>query len=137
MIAVIFEAWPAPGEHQHYLDLAAELRAELDGLDGFVSIERFESLSEPGKMLSLSFWRDEQAVTRWRNTPAHRRTQKLGVNTVFVDYRLRVAEVSRDYGRSQRQQAPQDSARVWAAGSGAAPSSGSESARLAGPQAGT
>ncbi len=112
MIAVLFEVWPAPGEHSRYLDLAAALRPELAEIDGFVSIERFESLSEPGKLLSLSFWRDEAAVAVWRNTPAHRSTQAEGRSGVFRDYRLRVATVIRDYGLEERDQAPTDSRAV-------------------------
>ena len=109
MIAVIFEVWPAEGHMQHYLDLAAALRPELDGIDGFVSIERFQSLTEPKKLLSLSFWRDEAAVTAWRNLPPHRATQAKGRAGVFADYRLRVAGVIRDYGLTDRPQAPLDS----------------------------
>lgn len=109
MIAVLFEAWPAPGEQSRYLDLAAALRPELDRMDGFLSIERFESLAEPGKLLSLSFWRDEAAVAQWRNTSVHRATQKAGRSGVFSDYRLRVAEVVRDYGMTDRTDAPPDS----------------------------
>ncbi|NKE47544.1 antibiotic biosynthesis monooxygenase [Roseomonas frigidaquae] len=109
MIAVIFEVWPAEGERQHYLDLAAALRAELLQMDGFLSIERFESLAEPGKLLSLSFWRDEASVAAWRSRSAHRTTQALGRDGVFANYRLRVAEVSRDYGMRERDQAPADS----------------------------
>ena len=75
MIAIIFEVWPAEGETTHYLDLAGELKPELSKIDGFISVERFQSLTEPGKLLSISFWRDEAAVTAWRNLPAHRRTQ--------------------------------------------------------------
>lgn len=109
MIAVLFEVWPAEGETQHYLDLAAALREELSGLDGFLSIERFESLSEPGKLLSLSFFRDEEAVARWRNSARHRATQSKGRSGIFSDYRLRVAQVKRDYGLTDRAQAPDDS----------------------------
>ncbi|HEY0421153.1 MAG TPA: antibiotic biosynthesis monooxygenase [Acetobacteraceae bacterium] len=112
MIAVIFEVWPAEGEMQHYLDLAAALRGELDGVDGFLSIERFGSLTEPGKILSLSFWRDEEAVRAWRNRPAHRATQAEGRSGVFSAYRLRVADVVRDYGMTERAQAPEDSLAV-------------------------
>ena len=111
MIAVIFEVWPEAGRKQEYLDLAAELRPLLAGIDGFISIERFESLAEPGKMLSLSFWRDEQAVTAWRTLEAHREAQSRGRGGVFRDYRLRVAAVARDYGKSGRNQAPDDSLR--------------------------
>jgi heme-degrading monooxygenase HmoA len=109
MIAVLFEAWPAEGRGAHYLDLAAALRPELDTIDGFVSIERYASLAEPGKLLSLSFWRDEAAVAAWRNSAAHRITQAEGRSGVFADYRLRIAEVVRDYGLRDRAQAPDDS----------------------------
>jgi heme-degrading monooxygenase HmoA len=109
MIAVIFEVWPAEGERAHYLALAAGLRAELETIDGFLSVERFESLTEPGKMLSLSFWRDEAAVQAWRNRPPHRAAQALGRGEVFADYRLRIAGVVRDYGMNAREQAPSDS----------------------------
>lgn len=109
MIAVIFEVWPAEGQKQAYLDLAGELRKELEAVDGFISVERFESLYEPGKMLSLSFWRDEDAVTAWRNHARHRNTQAKGRSGIFADYRLRVAQVERDYGLDQRSQAPADS----------------------------
>ena len=117
MIAVIFEVWPAEGRTQHYLDLAAALRADLESVDGFISIERFESLSEPGKLLSLSFFRDEEAVRQWRNLPSHRRTQAAGRGGVFRDYRLRVAAVMRDYGLNARLEAPRDSraAHAWEA----------------------
>ena len=109
MIAVIFEVWPAEGEQAHYLDLAAALRTELQEVDGFLSVERFQSLTDPGKLLSLSFWRDEQAVADWRNRAAHRATQAKGRGGVFADYRLRVAGVLRDYGLRERDQAPGDS----------------------------
>lgn len=109
MIAVIFEVWPAEGERQHYLDLAAALRAELHEVDGFISVERFQSLTDPGKLLSLSFWRDEAAVQAWRNRPAHRHTQAAGRAGIFADYRLRIAGVLRDYGMTQRAEAPADS----------------------------
>ncbi|MBP9524336.1 MAG: antibiotic biosynthesis monooxygenase [Ottowia sp.] len=109
MIAVIFEVWPAAGQQQAYLDMAAGLKAELQGIDGFISIERFESLAEPGKLLSLSFWRDEAAVAAWRARPQHRAAQVAGRAAVFADYRLRVAEVRRDYGMVERDQAPPDS----------------------------
>lgn len=109
MIAVLFEVWPADGKMRHYLDLAAALREELSELDGFISIERFESLSEPGKLLSLSIFRDEEAVAHWRNTAHHRAIQSKGRSGVFSDYRLRVAHVLRDYGMTDRAQAPDDS----------------------------
>lgn len=109
MIAIIFEVQPADGEKQHYLDLAASLRAELEQIDGFISVERFQSLTDPMKMLSLSFFRDEEAVCQWRNLPSHRATQAKGRNGVFANYRLRVANVLRDYGLNERQEAPADS----------------------------
>jgi heme-degrading monooxygenase HmoA len=112
MIAVLFEVWPAEGRTQHYLDLAEALKEELWQQDGFISIERFESLSEPSKLLSLSFFRDEDAVARWRNTAHHRATQSKGRSGVFSDYRLRVAHVVRDYGLTDRAQAPDDSRKV-------------------------
>src|ERR1700755_1652956 len=98
MIAVIFEVCPADGERGHYLDIAADLRPLLDGIDGFISIERFVSLHDPEKLLSLSFWRDEAAVAAWRNLEAHRNAQLKGRNGILRDYRLRVAAVMRDYG---------------------------------------
>ena len=109
MIAVIFEVIPHPGRRDAYLDAAAKLRPLLAQVDGFVSVERFESLTQPGKILSLSFWRDEAAVARWRELEAHRDTQALGRNAYFADYRLRVAAVVRDYGKDDREQAPADS----------------------------
>src|SRR5262245_57898315 len=109
MIAVIFEVNPAPGRKQDYLDLAASLRPELERLDGFISIERFESLTNPGKVLSLSIWRDEEAVKRWRNVESHRAAQAKGRGGIFADYRLRVASVIRDYGMFEREEAPPDS----------------------------
>jgi heme-degrading monooxygenase HmoA len=109
MIAIIFEVLPADGEKQHYFDLAASLRAELEQIDGFISVERFQSLTDPMKMLSLSFFRDEEAVRQWRNLPSHRATQAKGRNGVFANYRLRVANVLRDYGLNERQEAPADS----------------------------
>ncbi len=109
MIAVIFEVVPKAGARGEYLDAAAALRRELDATPGFVSIERFESLSEPGKLLSLSFWKDEEAVRRWRNLESHRRVQHAGRDHVFATYRLRVASVVRDYGMFDRAEAPADS----------------------------
>jgi len=109
MIAVIFEVHPKPGALPGYLELAARLRPELEKVDGFISIERFESLATPGKILSLSFWRDDAAVERWRQLDAHRAAQSRGRSGLFHDYRLRVAAVLRDYGMNDRSQAPQDS----------------------------
>lgn len=109
MIAVLFEAWPAAGQPSRYLDLAAALRPELDRVEGFVSVERFESLTEPGKLLSLSYWRDEAAVAAWRSKAVHRATQSEGREGVFQDYRIRVATVVRDYSLKDRREAPPDS----------------------------
>jgi heme-degrading monooxygenase HmoA len=109
MIAVIFEVWPKPERRQEYLDLAAALRPQLEKIDGFISVERFESLTEPGKLLSLSVFRDEKAVEAWRNVEAHRRVQAKGRGDVFADYRLRIAHVLRDYGMNERAEAPRDS----------------------------
>jgi heme-degrading monooxygenase HmoA len=112
MIAVIFEVIPAPGRKQDYLDLAASLRPELEKMDGFISIERFASLTNEGKILSLSIWRDEEAVKRWREFERHRIAQAKGRGGIFADYRLRVARVIRDYGMFDREQAPEDSLAV-------------------------
>lgn len=109
MIAVIFEVWPAEGKRQAYLDVAASLKPRLAEIDGFLSVERFESLAEPGKLLSLSFWRDEAAVAAWRNVEQHRLAQAAGRGGIFSDYRLRIAGVIRDYGMTDRGQTPSDS----------------------------
>ena len=114
MMAVIFEVWPAEGKGQDYLAIAAELRKELEKIDGFISIERFESLTNKGKILSLSFWRDEEAVKRWRNLPSHRAAQSAGRAGIFANYRLRVASVVRDYGMNEREEVPADSRAVHA-----------------------
>jgi heme-degrading monooxygenase HmoA len=112
MIAVIFEVWPAQGRKEDYLAIAASLRADLEQIDGFLSVERFQSLTEPDKLLSLSFWRDEDAVQRWRNQTRHRTSQARGRAGIFADYRLRVATVMRDYGLNDRAAAPEDSRAV-------------------------
>jgi heme-degrading monooxygenase HmoA len=109
MIAVIFEVQPKPERKQEYLDIAASLRPLVEGIDGFISIERFESLAHPGKILSLSFWRDEAAIAQWRATFEHRSAQSRGRASIFEDYRLRIAAVVRDYGMFQRAEAPVDS----------------------------
>ncbi|GLK65769.1 antibiotic biosynthesis monooxygenase family protein [Paracoccus kondratievae] len=109
MIAVIFEAWVPVAARAEYLDLATGLRPLLADLDGFISIERFQSLANPGKVLSLSFWRDEAAVAAWRNLPEHRRVQIAGRDHVFADYHLRIAAVTRDYSMTARAEAPADS----------------------------
>jgi heme-degrading monooxygenase HmoA len=113
MIAVIFEVFPAKGKVEEYLDIAASLKPQLENIDGFISIERFSSLVEEGKVLSLSFWRDEQAIEEWRNIESHRLAQEKGRKGVFADYRLRVADVRRDYGMSSREQAPSDSREIY------------------------
>ena len=115
MIAVIFEVVPNAQRRKDYLDAASALRPHLEEIDGFLSIERFESLSNPGKILSLSFWRDEEAVKQWRNFELHRSTQKAGRQVIFADYRLRVATVIRDYGMNERDEAPEDSRDVHSA----------------------
>ena len=109
MIAVIFEVEPAEGRKQDYLDIAAGLRPLLEEIDGFISVERFQSLSDPKKILSLSFFRDEEAVRQWRLLSAHRNAQSRGRQGIFAGYRLRVAGVMRDYGLTDRAQAPDDS----------------------------
>ncbi|QPC89887.1 antibiotic biosynthesis monooxygenase [Mesorhizobium sp. INR15] len=112
MIAVIFEVQPAAGKRDAYLGIAADLRPLLDGIDGFLSIERFHSLADPNRILSLSFWRDEEAVKAWRNTEEHRQAQKAGRGGIFAGYRLRIAHVVRDYGLTEREEAPADSLAV-------------------------
>jgi heme-degrading monooxygenase HmoA len=109
MIAVIFESWPEAGKMQRYLDMGARLEAHLKDLDGFISIERFQSVKDPTKLVALSFWRDEDAVNAWRRQQVHRAVQSASRDEVFRDYRLRVALVIRDYGKSNREEAPADS----------------------------
>jgi len=110
VIAVIFEVRPRAedGARERYLEIAASLRRELETMDGFISIERFQSLADPTKLLSLSFWRDEAAVAAWRAVEAHRAAQVVGRSTLFADYRLRIAAVVRDYGMHERAEAPAD-----------------------------
>jgi heme-degrading monooxygenase HmoA len=109
MIAVIFEVWPAEGRKDDYLAIAAALRDDLRQIDGFISIERFQSLADPEKLLSLSFWRNEDAVKNWRNHSKHRQSQAKGRDSIFADYRLRIAATIRDYGMNDRAGAPDDS----------------------------
>jgi len=109
MIAVIFEVWPASGRKDDYLAIAARLKSDLETMDGFISIERFQSLTDANKLLSLSFWRDEDAVRAWRNHAEHRSSQAAGRGGIFARYRLRIASVVRDYGMDERAQAPEDS----------------------------
>ena len=111
MIAVIFEVWPDAEHRQDYFDIVASLKSDLEKIDGFISVERFTSLVEEGKILSLSFWRDEGAVKRWRTHLEHRTAQRAGRGGIFRDYRLRVASVLRDYGMFERDQAPADAVR--------------------------
>jgi heme-degrading monooxygenase HmoA len=106
VIAVIFEAQAREGQQEAYLSIAAALRPELEKIDGFISIERYQSLNEPGKILSLSWWRDEASVVQWRRIESHRAAQRAGRERIFLDYRLRVAEVLRDYSMTDRVQAP-------------------------------
>ena len=108
MIAVIFEVWPNPEHREAYLSTAASLRPLFEKIDGFISVERFQSLTEPGKILSLSVWRDEAAVAEWRAVETHRIAQARGREKLFLDYRLRVAAVIRDYGMKEREEAPAD-----------------------------
>ena len=109
MIAVIFEFTPAPGRFAEYLELVGQLKPELDKADGFISLERFESITTPGKYVSLQFWRDEESVRKWRNLQQHRAAQKQGRGGIFASYRLRIAGVIRDYTMDERKQAPADS----------------------------
>jgi heme-degrading monooxygenase HmoA len=109
MIAVLFEVVPKEGKADRYFEIAAQLKAEVEAIDGFISVERFESLSQKGKFLSLSLWRDESAVRAWRRHALHREGQREGRHEVFEDYRLRVATIVRDYGLADRAQAPGDS----------------------------
>lgn len=108
MIAVIFELEPKPGAQGRYFELAGDMRTMLEGIDGFISVERFQSVTTPGRFVSLSFWRDEAAVQAWRCHGAHRGAQREGRDDLFADYRLRVAAVIRDYGLRDREQAPAD-----------------------------
>jgi heme-degrading monooxygenase HmoA len=109
MIAVIFEAIPGEGKKDEYFSIAAELRPVLERMNGFISVERFQSLNDPLKILSLSFWKDEESIKQWRNTEMHRLAQSKGRSSIFKNYRLRIAEVSRDYGMIDRKDAPADS----------------------------
>lgn len=109
MIAVIFEVFPKSDQKDAYLAMAADMKALVDQIDGFISVERFESLTTPGKLLSLSYWRDEDALEKWRKLTRHRAAQKAGREIMFDDYRLRVASVMRDYGMAARDEAPADS----------------------------
>lgn len=109
MIAVIFEVVPHADKKQNYLDMAAKMRPLVEQIDGFLSVERFQSLTDPDKLLSISFFRDEDALNAWRRLTEHRQAQKAGRSSYFRDYRLRVAHVLRDYGMEERDEAPEDS----------------------------
>jgi len=109
MIAVIFEFTAAEGRFADYRHLAEGLSEEVRKFDGFISIERFQSISQPARFVSLSFWRDEEAVHRWRNVQTHREAQAKGRGGIFSSYRLRVCSVIRDYGMKERGEAPRDS----------------------------
>jgi len=109
MIAVIFEVEPVDARRDAYLGIAGQLKPLLQDIDGFISVERFESLTKPGKLLSLSFWGDEDAVKVWRTTTEHREAQRAGRGCLFDSYRLRIAHVVRDYGMTERAEAPVDS----------------------------
>ncbi len=112
MIAIIFELMPAEGQKDAYLDIAATMRPMVEQVEGFISVERFQSLTNPDKLLSISFFEDEDAVLRWRKLAAHRNAQSKGRSGIFSDYRLRVCHVMRDYGMFDRDQAPEDSVRA-------------------------
>ena len=112
MIAVIFEFTPAPGRFPDYMALVGQLKPELDKAEGFISLERFESITTPGKFVSLQFWRDEESVAKWRNLQKHREAQKKGRGSIFKSYRLRVAQVLRDYTMDERAQTPNDSVEI-------------------------
>ncbi len=112
MIAVIFEFTPAEGRFPEYMDLVAGLKADLEKADGFISLERFESITTAGKFVSLQFWRDEEAVGKWRNLQKHRAAQAKGRAGIFASYRLRIARVLRDYTMDERREAPADSVKV-------------------------
>jgi len=112
MVAVIFEAIPGEGKKDEYFAIAEKLRPALNQIQGFISIERFQSVAHPGKILSLSFWKDEESIAQWRNVEMHRNAQAQGRRSVFSDYRLRVAQVVRDYGMNDREQAPADSKHI-------------------------
>ena len=115
MIAIIFESRPFPDQKDRYLEAAARLKPLLADIDGFISVERFLSLTDPEKILSISFWRDEEAVAKWRQVEQHRRIQQAGRKSIFADYRLRVAAVVRDYSLNERDEAPEDSKAVLGA----------------------
>ncbi len=112
MIAVIFEVEPNEGCKQQYLEIAASLRSELEDIDGFISVERFQSLTDKNKILSLSFFENEEAVERWRKLQTHRKAQSVGRSKIFKNYRIRVAKTLRDYSMVERKQVPKDSALI-------------------------
>ena len=109
MIAIIFEVFPKKGKVEEYLDIAARMRPMVENVEGFISVERFRSISNPDKLLSISYFVDEAAVARWRNLSEHRTAQSKGRSDIFDDYRIKVLSVIRDYGMDDREQAPTDS----------------------------
>ena len=109
MIGVIFEVWPKSEHKDKYLELAAELKSTLEAINGFVSVERFQSIYDENKLLSLSFFESHEALNQWRNVAEHRVAQRIGRSSYFEDYRLRVVKVERDYGKNSRDEAPNDS----------------------------
>jgi heme-degrading monooxygenase HmoA len=111
-IAVIFEFTPVEGRFPDYLQLVGELKADLDRAEGFISLERFESITTKGKFVSLQFWRDEESIRKWRNVQKHREAQKKGRADIFASYRLRIAKVERDYSNESRREAPNDSREI-------------------------
>ena len=112
MVVVIFEAIPADGQWENYLTIAEQLKAELTKIEGFISIERFQSIADKGKVLSLSFWENEDSVIAWRNMELHREAQQAGRSSIFADYHLRVADVKRDYSMMDRKEVPVDSKQI-------------------------
>ena len=109
MYAVIFEVIPTKTGKEEYLKIASTLKEFLQNREGFISIERFQSLVDENKLLSLSFWEDEKSIEIWRNMFEHRVAQDKGNARIFEDYRIRVAKVERDYTKTNREQAPKDS----------------------------
>jgi heme-degrading monooxygenase HmoA len=107
MFVVVFEVQPKPGREQDYLDIAASLKPDVERIEGFISVERFQSMTNPGKLVSVSYWQDDAAVKRWREHAKHHLAQLSGRGQIFADYRITVAEVERQYGMFERAQAPQ------------------------------
>lgn len=108
MIAVIFDAETTKDTTSEYLDIKAQRRPLLAVIHGFINIKRFQSLTNPDKVLARSCWRDKAAIAAWRTLPQHRAAQGAGSDHVFADNRLRIATVGRDYGECARDQSPAD-----------------------------